>query len=656
MAYILKGRLYGSICGDCQEALANIKVRLYRPADPKRVIAAAVASPKETFALLADAQLGARQNSLIAETTTDGDGNYLFRFGEGYDGGPIEFDIYVERVPNQQPSKHTFAPVQAAITTLQLAWRQGDGDNYAVWSNTLSAKQWCAIRARFDAWTICGRVVECDSKAPLAGMTVRAFDADWLGDDWLGSAVTDGAGRFRIDYTGAAFRKFLGPFNVTGSGPDLYFKVFDPSMTLLPPLEGYARAHMPDRDDASHCFCVELCVNFAAPLVTPWFTSVGDFDINTDVNSSSDGKINKAVVGSSGSHGGAGFAFTGDLTLVGQVPAVVSGQPMQYRFMFANPSGSPKSAAVPITGAYLFPVQVEETQPIIGWDFNDGHGPRNSTTGPFPAPRRKVFVAAAVSDVVGLTGNPANTNPMQPIIPPPPGVGPNPLPDLVLIPDVNGWVNVPSVLLAGMLGNKLIGFRSYASGAVPGGGPVPVPAGWGYDVPGGWVPVAGDNAPSLASPTGAGNPPGVLRSGTKIDLYFEAQAVGAAYTQGPLTIYVNNWSSAVLLDIKEFHGGAANDCTPITSSLDIQYTADHELMRAWSVQIVTAATLPPLMPPLPAGSTPRGGNGTLAYNTGGTPAWPNCSYVVYLHTQRSLTNGYVPDDGDSYTWLSFCKE
>jgi hypothetical protein len=38
---------------------------------------------------------------------------------------------------------------------------------------------------------------------------VRAFDADWLQDDDLGSAVTDGAGHFRIDYSRADFEKTI---------------------------------------------------------------------------------------------------------------------------------------------------------------------------------------------------------------------------------------------------------------------------------------------------------------------------------------------------------------------------------------------------------------------------------------------------------------
>ena len=41
---------------------------------------------------------------------------------------------------------------------------------------------------RFGAWTICGHVRHCETKAPIGGVSVRAFDVDWLQDDALGDA------------------------------------------------------------------------------------------------------------------------------------------------------------------------------------------------------------------------------------------------------------------------------------------------------------------------------------------------------------------------------------------------------------------------------------------------------------------------------------
>src|SRR3954453_16010081 len=83
------------------------------------------------------------------------------------------------------------------------------------------------VRRRFGAWVICGMVTDCKTGVAIAGVKVRAFDADWLQDDDLGSGTTDGAGKFRIDYLPIDFKQTpLSPlisFELIG-GPDIYFK------------------------------------------------------------------------------------------------------------------------------------------------------------------------------------------------------------------------------------------------------------------------------------------------------------------------------------------------------------------------------------------------------------------------------------------------
>ena len=95
----------------------------------------------------------------------------------------------------------------------------------AGWDYCLPARFWCALRSLFDAWVICGHVTVCDTKEPVEGVKVFAFDRDWLQDDPLGFGVTDAAGHFRIDYTGADFRR--GTFiNIElFGGPDVYFRI-----------------------------------------------------------------------------------------------------------------------------------------------------------------------------------------------------------------------------------------------------------------------------------------------------------------------------------------------------------------------------------------------------------------------------------------------
>ena len=76
---------------------------------------------------------------------------------------------------------------------------------------------------------VIGKIVEQESGKPLAGLQVRAFDKDLLFDDKLGTAVTDSAGVFRIDYSSLDFSLFEGMETV----PELYIRVFDATRKKL---------------------------------------------------------------------------------------------------------------------------------------------------------------------------------------------------------------------------------------------------------------------------------------------------------------------------------------------------------------------------------------------------------------------------------------
>src|SRR4029450_2216762 len=89
-------------------------------------------------------------------------------------------------------------------------------------------RYWCLVRSRFGAWVICGRVVVCDTEAPVSNVKVSAFDVDWLQDDPLGSAITDTTGKFRIDYLADDFKRDVThavPFGFPGAhgGPGFGF-------------------------------------------------------------------------------------------------------------------------------------------------------------------------------------------------------------------------------------------------------------------------------------------------------------------------------------------------------------------------------------------------------------------------------------------------
>ena len=604
MAYTFKGRLCGYICAECEEPLSEVTIRLYRTQDDREVTARAVASSKETLALLRDEEVDAKASSLLAEATTDENGNFSFELGEeeDYSGEAFEIDVYCESVPRQPARAGSRTPVQFSVTTLQPAWRQREDGFLAFWEYCLPYRLWCAIRARFGAWVICGKVVDCEARVPVAGLTVTAIDRDWLQDDPLGSDVTDGGGRFRIDYLPPTFQ--VGTFiNIELiPGPDLYFKVEQGGSLLLD--EDPSRGRDPDRENVGPCFCVELCIDAPVPPVNnPLFTHIGDFHIYTDISSAS-GLTNGAVLG----HGGPDYGFFGGMKLRGFCPKTTpSGPPeaMRYRFLYEHPDNP--GVTVPLTGAGLvFPVLVGSR--LINWDLF-GTGPVWTF--------QSIIVAPS-----GATPDP--TPPPSPL--PPPGTPWGAVPHHVIVPDADGWVTVdPNGLDNGFYG-PLIGLNSAA--AVPGG---------------------------AALGNGAGNPVAAPKNGVPIKLIFEAGPVTgpATFSNQADTVYVNNWEEVRELNLLQFGGPGGNPCSPLSTDLDILYTTDHELLADWSLSINSASPNAPgtVIPPLPAASTPRGHAGTHHENIA---SWQSCSYQVWLTTRRKLTNGEADDDANS-TLVTFCK-
>jgi hypothetical protein len=330
----------------------------------------------------------------------------------------------------------------------------------------------------------------------------------------------------------------------------------------------------------------------------PWFTHVGDFGIVADIDPGT-GLTNKAQAG----HGGPGFAFFGCLSLRGYCPKRDPAHPaeaMKYRFVYVK-----GGATTPITDPFVCEVLVGSR--YVTWDA-DGTGLKPTLqsvrvrgTGPSPDP------------------------------PPFPG-GPAPWgapPDHYVVPDAQGWITVDPQALNGGYNGWLMGFASHV--AVPGGDP----------------------APGVAAGTAVPGP--AQKGGTDLSIVFEATRVGnptAAppdYTNTLGRIRVNNWASVTLLDLLQFHSGGGTPCSPLSTDLDIEYTTDHEQMAAWSLEMITAASVVPA-PTFPSGIGPRGAAGSDHHDI---TSWPTCSYAIRLHTRRSLTTGLVDDSG-TFAEKTFC--
>ena len=74
---------------------------------------------------------------------------------------------------------------------------------------------------RNKTYQILGQVIDQKNRTVLQGLRVEAWDSDMFYDDFVGDAVTDAIGNFRIEFTQSQFRELF-----FDRAPDLYFKIF----------------------------------------------------------------------------------------------------------------------------------------------------------------------------------------------------------------------------------------------------------------------------------------------------------------------------------------------------------------------------------------------------------------------------------------------
>lgn len=333
MNYHFKGNLKGFYCGDCYDFLYNAKVKIYAVDNTANVTALAVAKEKETFHQRTDEELTSISKRLIAEAVTDEAGNFAVELSEkNYNGGAFDIDFECGTVPIRIkiPPKPR-GPFQFHITTLQPQWRQQENGMLAVYNHAIAASFFCKLLSLFDTWVVCGTITDCETKKPVPGVNVYAYDVDWLQDDELGFGTTDANGKFTIVYPGDNFRQtLLSPWlNIEWpSGPDYYFKIVEPISNIVLLKEDRSVGHRSDRENRGNCFCVNLCVdgknipdgNYFPAL----FERVGRYDILSDFTAS--GFTNDAE----------NNAFTNGLELKGQLPSGTNSNSMEYRFRIIN--------------------------------------------------------------------------------------------------------------------------------------------------------------------------------------------------------------------------------------------------------------------------------------------------------------------------------
>jgi hypothetical protein len=69
-----------------------------------------------------------------------------------------------------------------------------------------------------------GRIVTAGTSQPVQGAEVKVYDKDLLASDHLGTATTDGEGRFAVEFRWSDFKDT--PFE---DRPDIFLKVTNPA-------------------------------------------------------------------------------------------------------------------------------------------------------------------------------------------------------------------------------------------------------------------------------------------------------------------------------------------------------------------------------------------------------------------------------------------
>jgi hypothetical protein len=338
MKNIFKGSLKGYVCEDCIEFISNVEVLLYLPYRKENTEANLAANTKDTFRFVSKTEAKQREGLFIDKVKTDTNGDFEFEINEKYLNSDFDIDFICGTVPPKHPKPKRDESLQFHLTTLsmrsELENQAQNREDYR-WQYIVAHKWWCYIRGHFfDAWVICGHLMNCKTNTPIANATVTAMDADFLTDDNLGSATTDASGHFRIDYSSADFKKtFLSPWiNVETdpsflsfhSGPDVYFKAELAGTKLINETKADARKNV------GFCLCVDLCSEVS---VTPNGTDFPSAWTGIGNTFSSSFGTDSGDFDALGYAGSAKNVLFSTIRLTGQAALKsAAGYPIEYRF------------------------------------------------------------------------------------------------------------------------------------------------------------------------------------------------------------------------------------------------------------------------------------------------------------------------------------
>ncbi|WP_456402576.1 hypothetical protein [Hydrogenimonas sp.] len=336
--YIYSARLRARICEECMVVLPNVEFAVYGMEGEQCLERPDV---RKSFRQLSEEETKKMQPRLLCSGKSDGNGEVECTFGtekERYDGECIEIVITFRDLAGPERELKEAEHYRIAVYTPR--WEETEKGYRHFSELVIPASLWCAFLKKHGVWVICGEVVTCEKPVvPVSGVTVRAYDVDWIQDDFIGSAVTDPYGRFLIYYDLSRFNRTpFSPFiNVEWTGgPDLYFKIEGVDSDGNPVLlldEDPSRGRRPDRENVSHCFCTRLCISAqegpGGMIAESAWTGIGtDFTI-PDASSLND-------FDAQGYAGGLKYAFTGVIRMTGQSLRYAGGYPVEYRFLLGH--------------------------------------------------------------------------------------------------------------------------------------------------------------------------------------------------------------------------------------------------------------------------------------------------------------------------------